>query len=93
MATVEPTNLDDRLYDALVARAAQENRSVREEVEAILQESLATPSSSPQDVKAANLAFMELVGSWQDSRTAEEIVVDINSSDMPPARSRRVHAT
>ena len=60
MATVDLTNIDDRLYEALLARAAKDNRSVSEEVETILREHLVEP---PQDARKANEAFMELVGS------------------------------
>ncbi len=37
MATVELANIDDRLYEALQARAARDNRSVSQEVVAIVQ--------------------------------------------------------
>ena len=77
MATVELANIDERLYNALLARAAKDNRSVSEEVETILREHLV---ESPQDARKANEAFMELVGSWQDDRTAAEIVSDIRAS-------------
>jgi len=77
MATVELTNIDDRLYEALVTRAAKDNRSVSEEVETILRESLFLPKHDPW---AATEAMLKLVGSWQDERTAEEIIADIRAS-------------
>jgi plasmid stability protein len=83
MATVQLANIDDQLYEALVVRAAQENRSVSQEVVAIVREHL-IPTS--RDAEEANKAFMELVGTWQDSRTAEEIIEDIRSSRQPGNR-------
>jgi plasmid stability protein len=77
MATVELTNIDEGLYEALLMRAAKDNCSISQEVVAIVQKCLAQP---PQDARKANEAFMELAGSWQESRTAEEIVADIRSS-------------
>jgi plasmid stability protein len=77
MATVELTNIDEQMYAALVARATQEHRSVGQEAEMLLRESLATPSRSP---RKATEAVLEVAGSWQDSRTAEEIIADIRAS-------------
>jgi len=77
MATVELTNLDERLYKVLLTRAAKDNCSVSQEVEAIVRECLVQP---PIDARKANEAFTELVGSWQDERTAEEIIADLRAS-------------
>lgn len=84
MATVELNNLDDQMYAALVARAAQDNRSVGQEAELLLRESLAKPSPTP---KNATEAVLEIAGSWQDSRTAEEIIADIRDSRRSGNRS------
>ena len=53
-----------------------DNRSISQEVVAIVQEYLARPS---QDVKKANEAFMTMVGSWPDDRTAQAIAADIHA--------------
>lgn len=79
MARLELTNIDDRLYEALQLRAMQDNRSVSEEAEIILRESLAMAKPS-RNAKEADEAFMGLLGSWQDHRTADEIIADIRSS-------------
>jgi plasmid stability protein len=84
MATVELTNLDEQMYAALLARAAQENRSVGQEAERLLRESLAKPSPTP---RKATEAVLEVAGSWQDSRTAEEIIADIRNSRRSGNRS------
>jgi hypothetical protein len=77
VATVELTNLDEQMYAALLARAAQENRSVGQEAEILLRESLSRPSQTP---RKATEAVLEIAGSWQDSRTTEEIIADIRGS-------------
>jgi hypothetical protein len=84
MATVELTNLDEQMYAALSARAAQENRSVGQEAEILLRESLAKPSRTP---RKATEAVLEIAGSWRDSRTAEEIIADIRDSRCSKDRS------
>jgi plasmid stability protein len=77
VATIELTNIDDHVYRALQARAAIDNRSISQEVEAILREFLA---KRPYDPRKAAEAALELAGSWEDDRTAEEIIADIRNS-------------
>jgi hypothetical protein len=84
MATVALTNLDEQLYAALAARAAQENRSIDREAELLLRESLAKTSPPP---RKATEAVLEIAGSWQDGRTAEEIIADIRNSRLSGNRS------
>ena len=77
MATLQVKGIDDHLYGALRARASMDNRSISQEVIAIVREYLGRPSG---DTRKANEAFLELVGSWQDDRSAEEITADIRAS-------------
>jgi plasmid stability protein len=77
MATLQVKGLDDRLYEALRARASMDNRSISQEVAAIIRDYL---SRSPQDARRANEAFAELIGAWVDNRSAEEITSDIRKA-------------
>ena len=77
MATLQVKGMDDRLYKALNARATQDNRSISQEVVTIIEEFLSRPGKSPRDNM---MAFLELAGAWEDSRTDEEIVKDIRRS-------------
>ena len=77
MATIELINVDEQVYAALAVRAAQDNRTIAQEAEAILRQSLGKPGKPP---RSATEAILKLAGSWQDSRTAEEIVADIRAS-------------
>jgi plasmid stability protein len=77
MATLQVKGIDDRLYEALRARAARENRSISQEVVTIIQQYLACPG---KDIQSTGEAILELAGSWQDGRSAEEIVRDIRQS-------------
>lgn len=77
MATLQVKGMDDRLYQALSARAAQDHRSISQEVVMIIEEFLSRPGNSPRE----NMdAFLQLVGSWEDDRSAEEIVEDIRNN-------------
>jgi hypothetical protein len=76
MATVELTNLDERMYAALATRAAQNIRSIGQEAESLLRESLVRPAHSP---RKATEAVLKIAGTWQDSRSTEEILEEIQS--------------
>ncbi len=77
MATLQVKGIDDRLYEALRARAAMDNRSISQEVVTMIHEFLARP---PQDPTEATRAAIELAGSWQDERSAEQIASDVRGS-------------
>ena len=74
MATLQVKGMDDRLYKALSARAAQDNRSISQEVVTIIEEFLSKPGKSPRE---SMVAFLEMAGSWEDDRSDEEIVQEI----------------
>ena len=59
MATLQVRSIDDQLYDALGRKAAKDNRSISQEVVAILKEHLAQPMQH----KSATEKFLELCGS------------------------------
>jgi len=57
MATLQVRNIEDRLYKALAARAAQNNRSISQEVVTILQDHLAQPALSHEEATRRLLAL------------------------------------
>ena len=77
MAVLQVRNMDDGLYEALGRRAAMENRSISQQVVEIIQCYLSTPHNQ---TKSADEAVLELAGSWEDDRTADEIIADIYKS-------------
>ena len=77
MATLQVKNLDDRLYKALGARAAMDNRSISQEIVTMLNDFL---SQSPCDPRHATQAMLDLIGSWRDNRPAERIVSDLRKA-------------
>ncbi|MFA6290394.1 MAG: hypothetical protein WC637_01360 [Victivallales bacterium] len=77
MATLQVRAMDDRLYEALGRRAAMDNRSISQEVVMIVKEYLSGPNV---DHKRKTDSFLELAGTWQDERSAGEIIRDIGKS-------------
>ena len=86
MATLQVKGIDDRLYKALGARAAMDNRSVSQEVVTMIQEFLSRPPLKPNE---ATRAFLELAGSWSDSRSAREVAGKIRKARRSRKRFRR----
>lgn len=76
MATLQVRSIDDQLYNALGRIAERSNRSISQQVVAILKEYL----SQPHRHKSATEDFLALCSTWKDGRTAEEIVEDIRKS-------------
>ena len=74
MAILQVRSMDDDLYGALGRRAAMENRSISQEVISIIKAYLAAPRPAvPED------EVLKLAGSWDDRRSADEIVDAIRS--------------
>ncbi|MBI9097916.1 MAG: antitoxin [Spirochaetaceae bacterium] len=77
MANLQVRDMDEKLYSSLRSLAKNEKRSISQEVIYILQKYLSTPKSfnlNPTD------EFLQLAGSWDDNRNAEEIIKDINDN-------------
>lgn len=74
MANLQVRDMDDRLYESLRSRASIEKRSISQEVVHILEKYLSRPESV--DANATD-EFLKLSQSWEDDRSAKEIVRDI----------------
>ena len=83
MAMLQVRDMDNRLYDTIRYSAKRVNRSISQQVITILQEYFSSPVSKP---KNAVDEFLKLSGSWDDERSAEEIIDDINSSRVNSSR-------
>ncbi len=83
MANLQVKSIDDKLYESLGKRAAMENRSISQEVVFILKDYLSTPS---RQHNKTNHQFLELCGSWEDDKSADDIVTQIRK-----ARHRENH--
>jgi len=77
MAVLQVRSMDDEMYQALGRRAAMDNRSISQEVILIIEQFLSSPvAQSPSTDEEA----LRLAGSWEDSRSAEEIANSIRKA-------------
>jgi hypothetical protein len=79
MANLQIKNIQDELYEEIKKLASAENRSVSQQVLFLVREYLAkrkhlTAAKSPAQV------LLELSGSWEDDKNAEQIVKEIKSA-------------
>ena len=79
MANLQIKNVADDLYEEIKKLASAENRSVSQQVLFLVREYLAkrkhlTAAKSPAQV------LLELSGSWEDDKNAEQIVKEIKSA-------------
>ncbi len=83
MAMLQVRDMDDRLYDRLRFVAKLDNRSISQQVITILQNYF---TSVPIKTKNATEEFLKLAGTWEDSRSTEEIIDDIQSARVNSTR-------
>ena len=76
MANLQVRDIDEKLYESLRVRASKERRSISQEVIHILEKYLSLPRA--YDVNPTD-EFLKLSGSWEDDRSAEDIVKSIRS--------------
>ncbi|MDR2144589.1 MAG: antitoxin [Treponema sp.] len=72
MAILQVRDIDNRLYDSLKQKAKIDNRSISQEVIAILEAHLSNP-----DIYNINSTREFLKLSWDDDKNADEIINDI----------------
>lgn len=77
MATLQVRSIDEQLYKVLGRRAAMDNRSISQEVVAILKAYLSCPSSKH---KHSTQSFLELCGTWQDEKDEALIVEELRKN-------------
>ncbi len=77
MATLQVRSIDEQLYKALGRRAAMDNRSISQEVITILKIYLSSPSLQHTN---STHDFLELCGTWQDTKDERQIVEEISES-------------
>lgn len=78
MANLQIKGMDDRLYGEIKALAAQENRSVSQQVVVLIREYLNDRNRRKVRETVAD-RLLELAGSRADDRPADEIIGDLRS--------------
>jgi plasmid stability protein len=82
MPNLQIKNIDEGLYQELKSVAVDENRSVSQQVVFVIRNYLAQRVNR-QSTETAAQTLLDIAGSWDDSRTAEEIIKEIKSSHRP----------
>jgi len=79
MSNLQIKGIDERLYQELKKQAADQNRSVSQQVLFLIRNHLAQRNKANGSEAAAQTLLM-MAGSWDDSRSADEMVADIKSA-------------
>ena len=78
MATLQVRAIDDKLYNILGKKAKMDNRSISQEVIVILKEHLSEPRKCNASLSTEK--FLDMCGTWKDSRDADVIIADIKKT-------------
>ena len=89
MANLQVRDIDDRVYNELKQRARTKHRSLSQEVVSIIEDYLSKPSA---DTKGQSEMWLELVGSWEGSESAEQILRSIRKGRVASRRFSSDHA-
>lgn len=79
MANLQIKNIDEDLYQEIKRAASAENRSVSQQVLTLIRDYLAKRNQVSK-LKTPAQVLLELSGTWEDERSAEEIVRDIKKA-------------
>ena len=79
MANLQIKGIDEGLYHQLKQLAADENRSVSQQVLFLIRNHLAQKRRKSEYPTAAQ-TLLSLSGSWDDARSAEQIILEIKSA-------------
>ena len=88
MAILQVRDIDDRIYENLKRISQQNKRSISQEVIHIIE----TYLSNPQTIKKNSTEeFLKLAGSWEDNKSAREIIAEIRNGRSTNKRFSEEH--
>ena len=87
MANLQVRAIDDKLYKNLGKRAKMDNRSISQEIIAILKEHLSETRRC--DASISTDKFLNLCGTWKDDRSADEIITEIKTNRQSSERFKK----
>ena len=88
MANLQIKGMNDDLYAQLKSLAASENRSISQQVLFLLKLYLARKNQL-QETKTPAQVLLDLSGSWEDNRSAEEIAKELKASRKSSKKLRK----
>ena len=88
MANLQIKGMDDDLYAQLKSLAANENRSISQQILFLLKRYLARKHQL-QGARSPAQVLLELSGSWEDDRPAEQIVKELKAGRKSSQKLRK----
>ena len=88
MANLQIKGMDDDLYAQLKSLAANENRSISQQILFLLKQYLARKHQL-QGARTSAQVLLELSGSWKDDRPAEQIVKELKAGRKSSQKLRK----
>ena len=79
MSNLQIKGIDDALYTQIKELASSENRSVSQQILYLVRRYIANKKQFGEAKMPAQI-LLELSGSWEDNRSADEIVSDIKTA-------------
>lgn len=79
MANLQIKGIDEALYAQIKELAVSENRSISQQILFLVKRYIANKQQF-EKAKTPAQVLLELSGSWEDSRDADEIISDIKSA-------------
>ncbi len=79
MANLQIKGIEDALYAEIKAMASSENRSISQQMLFLVKEYMAKRKRF-EAVKTPAQVLLELSGSWEDNRDAEQIIGEIKTA-------------
>ncbi len=79
MANLQIKGIDDALYAQIKKLAASENRSISQQILFLVERYIANKKQF-EKTKTPAQVLLELSGSWEDNRGADEIISDIRDA-------------
>jgi hypothetical protein len=88
MANLHIKGMDDELYTQLKSLAVSENRSISQQILYLLKQYLAKKYQL-QGTRTPAQVLLELSGSWEDDRPAEQIVKELKAGRRSSRKLRK----
>jgi hypothetical protein len=85
MSNLQIKGIDEALYAQIKELAASENRSVSQQILYLVKRYIANKKRF-ENTKMPAQVLLDLSGSWEDSRSADEIVSDIKNARRSSSR-------
>lgn len=88
MANLQVKGIDDLLYEELRGHAQTENRSISQDLVFILK-SFLSMKKEQQSPKSPAQVLLDLAGSWEDGKSADQLIRELRKSRRNSRKSFR----